>query len=388
MSRLGYAFILCFSLTFSCNEVTPQDGATRAHVVMTRLLGEEQSSLFDFRCVPDSNGNDHYETAVTGNKVQITGSSPVALCRGAYNYLRHTGDAMIAWSGTNLRLADKPLDGYHELVSTPFTYRYYFNVVTHGYTTAYWDWQRWEKEIDWMAIHGINMPLLGAGYEAILYRVFQNLGLGTDEIGAFFTGPAHLPWNRVGNITGVDGPVPTSFWSKQIALTHSILDRLHALGMHPIIQAFAGFVPSQIMRIYPDVKLRELAWGGFGRDCHAHILEPGSPLFITIGGMFIKEWEKEFGKGEFYLADCFNEMEVPLSDDSEKALSELSQFGKSVYESIHSANPEATWVMQGWTFPFHKDRKTGKLFWTPERLHALISEVPDDKLMILDLANW
>ncbi len=28
----------------------------------------------------------------------------------------------------------------------------------------YWDWERWEKEIDWMAVHGINMPLALVGY--------------------------------------------------------------------------------------------------------------------------------------------------------------------------------------------------------------------------------
>jgi len=66
-------------------------------------------------------------------------------------------------------------------------------------------------------------------------------------------------------------------------------------------------------------------------------------------------------------------------------LKELSGYGESVYHSIQKANPDAVWVMQGWTFPYQK--KDGKLFWTPERLHALVSKVPDDKLLILDLAN-
>lgn len=28
-------------------------------------------------------------------------------------------------------------------------------------TRHLWGWRRWEKEIDWMAVHGINMLLLG-----------------------------------------------------------------------------------------------------------------------------------------------------------------------------------------------------------------------------------
>lgn len=354
---------------------------------MIRLIGPENADMFNFQLNNNLDKGDCYQTQIQAGKVQISASTPVALCRGAYNYLRNTGQANISWSGTNLNIPDRLPEDYSEKTCSPYKYRYYFNVVTHGYSTPYWDWERWEKEIDWMAVHGINMPLLGGAYEAILIRVFEKLGLKKDEIESFFTGPAHFPWNRMGNITGVDGPVPDSFWSKQIKLNHLILDRLRKLSMHPIIQSFAGFVPEGITRIYPNVKLRNLRWGGFPKQYNAHILEPGSPLFIKIGGMFIKEWENEFGKAEFYLADCFNEMEVPLSENPDKALVELAQFGNSVYESIHKSNSNATWVMQGWTFPFQKDRKTGKLFWTSEKLRALISQVPDDKLMILDLAN-
>ena len=189
----------------------------------------------------------------------------------------------------------------------------------------------------------------------------------------------------MGNITGWDGPLPDTYFDKQIKLNHQILHRLSELKMYPIIPAFAGFVPEGIQRLYPNEKVSSLSWGGFDDKYQAHILEPGSELFLKIGKLYIEEYEKEFGKQEFYLADSFNEMDVPLSGDENIALRELASYGQSVYRSIHSANPDATWVMQGWTFPYQ--RKNGKLFWTPERFHALISEIPDDKLLILDMAN-
>lgn len=46
-----------------------------------------------------------------------------------------------------------------------------------GYSMPYWDWERWEKEIDWMAVHGINMPLALVGYEGIMYRVWKKWDL-------------------------------------------------------------------------------------------------------------------------------------------------------------------------------------------------------------------
>ena len=42
-------------------------------------------------------------------------------------------------------------------------WHYYQNVVTPSYSMAYWDWPRWEAEIDWMALHGINLPLAFTG---------------------------------------------------------------------------------------------------------------------------------------------------------------------------------------------------------------------------------
>jgi alpha-N-acetylglucosaminidase len=38
---------------------------------------------------------------------------------------------------------------------------------------VWWDWERWEKEVDWMALQGINLPLAFTGQEAIWQKVFK-----------------------------------------------------------------------------------------------------------------------------------------------------------------------------------------------------------------------
>lgn len=54
--------------------------------------------------------------------------------------------------------------------------RYYLNYCTYSYSMAFWDWERWEKEIDWMAMHGINMPLSITGMEVVWYNLLKRLG--------------------------------------------------------------------------------------------------------------------------------------------------------------------------------------------------------------------
>ena len=381
----SYIFLVSLIFLTACapgHSENTQDAAN----VLVRTIGKEKADLFNLQIKEDSAKNDSYTVEVKNGKVKITGNSELALCRGAYDYLKNACHSIVSWSGKRIEIP-VTLPDYSAKVETPYQYRYYMNVVTHGYTTVYWDWNRWEKEIDWMALHGMNMPLLGGAHEAILYRVFKNLGLTDEEMNTYFTGPAYLPWNRMGNITGWNGSLNQKYFAKQVELNHKILNRLKELGMHPIVPAFAGFVPEGLKRLYPGQDIRDVAFGGgFSNKYSGHILAPNNDLFKKIGKLYIQEWEKEFGKNKFYLADSFNEMSVPLSSDSILAAKELAGFGESVFSGIHEGNPDAIWVMQGWTFPFHKDVK-GNLFWTPQRLKALISSVPDDQLLILDMAN-
>jgi len=35
----------------------------------------------------------------------------------------------------------------------------FLKLVTFSYTTVWWGWEEWEYMLDWMALHGINLPL-------------------------------------------------------------------------------------------------------------------------------------------------------------------------------------------------------------------------------------
>ncbi|PWA53659.1 alpha-N-acetylglucosaminidase [Artemisia annua] len=59
------------------------------------------------------------------------------------------------------------------MIKRPVPWNYYQNVVTSSYSYVWWDWERWEKEIDWMALQGINLPLAFTGQESIWQKVFM-----------------------------------------------------------------------------------------------------------------------------------------------------------------------------------------------------------------------
>ena len=49
-------------------------------------------------------------------------------------------------------------------------------------------------------------------------QVYLSLGLNQTEMDQFFTGPAFLAWNRMGNLFQWGGPLPQSWHVKQLHL--------------------------------------------------------------------------------------------------------------------------------------------------------------------------
>lgn len=311
------------------------------------------------------------------HKIVAIGSTGVAVATGIYNYLKYFCNCHVSWSGSQLHIP-RPLPILTGVlrISTQHRFRYYQNVCTQSYSTVWWDWPRWQREIDWMALNGINMPLAYTGQEALWQEVYLSLGLNQTEIDQFFTGPAFLAWNRMGNLFTWGGPLPQSWHVKQLHLQFKILDRMRALGMIPVLPAFSGIVPPGITRLYPKANVTKLnPWSHFNctYSC-AYLLDPRDPLFLRIGGLFLSQIVEQFGTDHVYGADTFNEMTPSSSDPAY-----LSSISQAVFTSMISVDPQAIWMMQGWLFV------SDTAFWRPAQVKALLRGVPLGRMIVLDL---
>ena len=62
---------------------------------------------------------------------------------------------------------------------------------------------------------------------------------------------------RMGNMSKLDGNESDQWFKAQIKLEHKILNRMQSLGMKPVYQGFAGFVPEAMKEVYPKVNITE-----------------------------------------------------------------------------------------------------------------------------------
>ncbi|HEY8894316.1 MAG TPA: alpha-N-acetylglucosaminidase, partial [Niastella sp.] len=306
-------------------------------------------------------------------KIVLRGSNGLSVASALNYFLKTVCFCDIGWNGTNLKLpATVPVIAGKIHKATPYQYRYYLNYCTFQYSMAWWDWDRWQKEIDWMALNGINMPLALTGEEAIWQKVYKNMGFTDKDLASFFSGPAYFSWLWMGNIDGWDGPLSQHWMDRQMALQKQILERERSLGMKPVLPAFTGHVPPAMKDKYPMAALKKTNWGaGFG---DVYILDPNDPLFTAIGTQYLQQQRSEFGTDHFYSADTFNENVPPTKDSTF-----LDDMSKKVFQSMAGADPAAVWVMQGWMFHYNSD------YWQPTQMKALLNAVPNDRMIILDL---
>ena len=284
--------------------------------------------------------SDFFELDQKGDKVVIRGNNYVNIATGLNWYLKYYAGIHLSWNGMTAKLPESlPKVSTPVRKETNLALRYDFNYCTYSYTMAFWDWKRWEKEIDWMALHGINLPLAVVGQECVWKNMLEKLGYTKEEINKFIAGPAFLAWWAMNNLEGWGGPNPDSWYTQQEALQKKILKRMREYGIEPVFPGYSGMVPHDANKKLGLNVTEPALWNGFTRPA---FLLPTDSRFNEIASLYYKELEKLFGKANYYSMDPFHELEDAGSVDFDAA-------GKAVLKAMKDVNPKATWVIQGWT---------------------------------------
>lgn len=273
------------------------------------------------------------------NPIIIRGNSWVNIAVGINWYLKHHAGIHISWNNMNVKLpAVLPAVKQKERHETDLKLRYNFNYCTFSYTMAFWDWNRWQKEIDWMALHGINMPLAAVGTESVWRNMLLKLGYSEEEVGKFIAGPAFLAWWEMNNLEGWGGPLPLNWYKQQEALQKKILARMKEMGMKPVLPGYCGMVPHDAKQKLGLNVTDAGRWNSYQRPAN---LSPTDSRFAEIADLYYKELTRLYGKSDYYSMDPFHESGNDAAVDYGKA-------GEALMSAMKRANPHAIWVVQGW----------------------------------------
>ena len=360
--------LAAMALTSCASEDYPQ-----VRDLAKRIIPEHHKSFVFETC---ENPVDYFELSMKGDKILVRASNANSAAVGLNHYLKNYCLTTVSWDSRDPVELPSVLPAVEGTVGVQANCqdRFFLNYCTFGYTMPWWGWEEWERFIDWMALNGVTMPLAITGQEAVWQKVWMKHGLSDEQVRAYFSGPAHLPWHRMSNIDYWQGPLPQEWIDGQADLQKKILRRERELGMTPILPAFAGHVPKELADVYPSIDTSRVSyWGGFADEYRCTFLAPMDSLYAEIQKDFLTVQTEMFGTDHVYGVDPFNEIDAPSWDPQT-----LANMSAHIYESMTAVDPDAVWLQMGWLFyadPYH---------WTQENIEAFLRAVPQDKMILLD----
>lgn len=282
---------------------------------------------------------DFFEITSKNGKPLIRGNNYVSIASGINWYLKYSVGVHLTWNSMHASLpATLPLVQGVERHTTDIKHRYYLNYCTLSYSMAFWDWKRWEQELDWMALHGINLCLDIVGTDVVWRNVLLKLGYTKDEANQFIAGPAFQAWWLMNNLEGWGGPNSDNWYQQRERLQKQIMKRMKELGINVCLPGYSGMVPHDAKeRLGLDVA-DPGKWNDYKRPA---FLQPTSKRFAEIASIYYKEQQRLYGKADFYSMDPFHEGGNAGGVDLRKA-------GEAIMGAMKAVNPNAVWVVQAW----------------------------------------
>ena len=324
------------------------------------------SSHLVFEKIAFKDGKDVFELSSSGNKILIAASNVNSAAMGLNWYLQYYCHRSMSHLEDNLSpVYPLPKIEHKVQITAPFQYRYALNYCTFNYTMSFYGWKDWERELDWMALHGVNLMLATMGTEAVWQQTLKKFGFSDQEIKAFIPGPAFNAWWLMGNLEGWGGPVTQYMIDRRTHLEQKILSRMHELGIEPVFQGFYGMVPRALKRHFPKAAIRTQGkWvGAFERP---DMLLPEDSLFHRMAKVYYQETRKLYGKDiHFFGGDPFHEGGITQGVD-------LPRAGKLIQSDMQEVFPQSTWILQGW---WENPRK------------ELLEALDKSKVLVLELAG-
>jgi alpha-N-acetylglucosaminidase len=339
-----------------------RNGDLQAVADMANRVAPWIGSKLILEYIPPEQGRSVFELESANGKLILRASDAPSAAMGLNWYLKYYCHRSISHVGNNINPIT-PLPPVPRPVRrlSPFEFRYYLNYCTFNYTFAFANWERWEHELDWMALNGVNLSLAITGTEAVWQNTLRRIGYSDSEIMDYIAGPAYTGFWLMGNLEGWGGPVTQQMIDKQAALQKKILARMRELGIQPVLQGFLGIVPSSLAQKFPEAQLLDQGlWNGFRRPI---ILASSDPLFTRLADIYYEESSKLYGPARFFGGDLFHE-------GGKTADLNVVSIAGGVQNAMLRANPDAVWVLQAWQGN-PKD--------------ALLQGLRRDRILVLDL---
>ena len=286
---------------------------------------------------PDS--VDRFVIDAVNGRPRVTASDRVSAAAGLNWYLKYMVNAPVTWSCPHPAIPEVlPLPAEKVERSTRQHLRYYLNYCTHSYSMPFWGAARWQQEIDWMALHGINAALAVTGTDAVWDATLRRLGYPEEKIDSFIASPAYQAWWLMNNLEGEGAPMTRSQLEKQRNLQQGIVKAMRELDIESVLPGYTGMLPHDAATTLGLPVADPGKWCGYSRPS---FLLPTDSAFSRVAEIYYDEQSRMYGTAKYYSMDPFHEG-GDVTDVN------LAAAAKAIEQAMERNAPGAVWLIQGW----------------------------------------
>ncbi len=300
---------------------------------------------------------DTYEVFARDKAIVIKGNSPLAMAMGYYRYLRECCNCLLTkgdYDISYIKTAPLPKEKFTKTVSQKL--RMAFTYERYSAEIDFWGFDRWEKELDFLAMNGINAPLILTGTDGVLYKMLmEDFRFKQATALDFIAGSSFFYRQLQGDIFGYLPVYSESYFEKRIQIGAKATQRAKELGMVPIHQGYIPTTPFAFRRNYSKTDLiKRPVWSSFPP---ALTIEPGDVGNIEVfQTAFLNKQCELLGETDNYIFD-------PLVDVNFKGYNSFVEKTYTMYLNlIKKHNPNATWFVNAKAVNMYPEKVDGLVF--------------------------
>lgn len=282
---------------------------------------------FVMRTIEPDNGFDCYEIYAEDKKIVLAGNSPLSRAMAYYDYLgRYHGVVITNGKYDISTISSAPLPEKKITRTIKKKIRAMTSYESFSLGGNFRGFDRWEKEIDFMAMHGFNRVLQPVGFDGVLFRTLLELGVSEELCLEFCSGPAFLMNQLTGNIDKTNSVNSREYLERKITVGRLISDRERSLGIEPIFSAAIPSVPFGLRKKYIKMDIiKAPLWHNFPP---IFFIRPRNSFFSVFNKKFLTIQREALGETQSYI------FEGVYSSDKKGYDSYLAELGKALEDML------------------------------------------------------
>ena len=333
---------------------TANDTIEALHGLVTRILGKEYINWFEFEIDREYNNGNFYELSDSNGKIRIKADNGVSAATGLNYYLKYFCKVHISQQTKQVKMPENIISiGKVITQKSPYKVRYAYNYCTLSYTMAYFGYEQWIRELDFLMLSGVNLILDITGTEALWVSYLQKLGYTADEAKNYFCGYCYKAWLLMGNLEGYGGPVADSWVLDTLEMARINQRYMTVMGAMPALSTFVGAMPESFISIAskhlsdkgfgdvaPYVEPQGLWADGFLRP---NIVKTTYPGYSYLAELFYETQDEIYGQlSDYYCGDVCHEGGIVPKDCPKTEMS------KRLLDELLKSDDNAVWILQAW----------------------------------------